>query len=402
MKRLLLGCFVSSLMGALIAFALTSDQSSENSYAYAQSGVATPRQRSPLPESAYRQSPAARQQTLPTELGQIQGAYTPEELANIRVYATANPGVVNITTSTVQFDMFGLPVGGGQGSGSGSVIDKQGHILTNNHVIEDAQQIEVTLASGKTYPAELIGADAEYDMAVVRIDAPADELYPIRLGRSDNLRVGQKAYAVGNPFGLEGSLTIGIVSSLNRSVPSRAAGRAMTGMIQTDAAMNPGNSGGPLLNGQAEMIGMNVAIASRIGQNSGVGFAIPVDRLRKFLPELIENGKVLRAYHGIVQVTETPDGLRIRKLSNGGPAEQAGLRGVRMIRRQQRRGNLLYVETKLDHEHADTIISIDGKPVATHTDFLDIMDQHKPGDEVTFTILRDGRRQQTTLTLGAA
>ncbi len=297
--------------------------------------------------------------------------------------------------------MFGLPIEG-QGSGSGSVLDKQGHILTNNHVIEDAQEIQVTLASGANYRARLVGADAEYDMAVVKIEAPPEELFPIQLGRSNNLRVGQKAYAVGNPFGLEGTLTIGIVSSLNRSVPSRAAGRAMTGMIQTDAAMNPGNSGGPLLNGAAEMIGMNVAIASKIGQNSGVAFAIPVDRIRRFLPEIIRHGKVIRAYHGIVTLMETPGGLRVAKLSRGGPAEQAGLRGFRIVRRERRRGPILYTETSIDRDYADTIVAIGGTAISTHTEFLEIMDRYKPGDKVMVTILRQGQRQQVQLTLGAA
>ncbi|MEM8865134.1 MAG: trypsin-like peptidase domain-containing protein [Planctomycetota bacterium] len=341
------------------------------------------------PTSAYQQ----RQATV---------TLTPEEQANIRVYEVVSRGVANITTSTVKYDrMMGLPIGG-QGAGSGSVLDKQGHILTNYHVIEDAQKIDVTLASGASYPAELVGADAEYDMAVIKINAPPEELFPVRLGRSNNLRVGQKAYAVGNPFGLEGTLTIGIVSSLNRSLPSRVSDRVINGMIQTDAAMNPGNSGGPLLNSNAEMIGMNVAIKSRSGQNSGVGFAIPVDRVRKFLPELIEHGKVLRAYHGIVTLDETPNGLRLRKLSRGGPAEQAGLRGVRVVETKRRRGPILYIETRLDVEYADTIVAINGVNVTTHTEFLEIMDRFKPGDEITLTVLRDGQQQRATLVLGSA
>ena len=183
--------------------------------------------------------------------------------------------------------MFGMPVEG-EGAGSGAVIDKRGHIVTNQHVIDGARKIEVALTNGKMYDAELVGEDAEYDIAVLRIDAPAADLNPIRLGRSDNLRVGQKAYALGNPFGLDHTLTSGVVSSLNRSLPSRVSGRIMDGMVQTDAAMNPGNSGGPLLNTSAEMIGMCVAIRSSVGQNSGVGFAIPIDRVRRFVPELIE------------------------------------------------------------------------------------------------------------------
>lgn len=328
---------------------------------------------------------------------------TPEEVANIRVYEVANRGVVNITTSTVQYDrMFGLPMEG-QGSGSGSVIDKRGHVITNNHVIEDAQEINVTLASGDTYPAELVGADAEYDIAVLRVDAPAEKLFPVPMGRSDDLKVGQRAYAVGNPFGrFEGTLTVGIISSLNRSVPSRVGNRAMMGIIQTDAAMNPGNSGGPLLNSSAQMIGMSVAIASKIGQNSGVGFAIPIDRVRRYLPELIEHGKVMRAYHGIVTLVKTQQGLRIAKLSRGGPAEQAGLRGFRLIRRERRQGINLYIDTRIDRDHADTILAIEGTPIETDTDFLEVMNRFKPGDTVTFTVLREGQQLQVPVTLGAA
>lgn len=328
---------------------------------------------------------------------------TPEELANIRVYEIANRGVVNITTSTVQYDrMFGLPMEG-EGSGSGSVIDKQGHVITNNHVIEDAQEINVTLASGDTYPAQLVGSDAEYDIAVLKIEAPEEKLFPIPFGRSDNLQVGQRAYAVGNPFGrFEGTLTIGIVSSLNRSVPSRVGNRGMMGIIQTDAAMNPGNSGGPLLNSSAEMIGMSVAIASKIGQNSGVGFAIPIDRVSRYLPELIEHGKVIRAYHGIVTLVKTQQGLRIAKLSRGGPAEQAGLRGFRLIRRERRQGLNLYIDTRIDRDYADTILAIDGNRIETDTDFLEVMNRFKPGDTVTFTVLREGQQKQIPVTLGAA
>ncbi|MEM6798894.1 MAG: trypsin-like peptidase domain-containing protein [Planctomycetota bacterium] len=389
MNRILFSCLAGASLGGLLTVALMNREPGAGGFAnevYAQAATA-PAQ--PATPSAYgTPSPAP-------------GSFTPEELANIRVYEATNRSVVNITTSTVEYDrMFGLPIEG-QGSGSGSVLDKQGHILTNNHVIDGAQEIDVTLASGANYRAKLVGADAEYDMAVIKIEAPANELFPIRLGRSDNLRVGQKAYAVGNPFGLEGTLTIGIVSSLNRSVPSRAAGRAMTGMIQTDAAMNPGNSGGPLLNSSAEMIGMNVAIASKIGQNSGVGFAIPVDRVRRFLPELIEHGKVIRAYHGIVTLMETPTGLRIAKISRGGPADQAGLRGFRILRRERRRGPILYTETSIDRDYADTILAIDGAQVGTHTQFLEIMDRYKPGETVTITVLREGQRQQATLTLGA-
>lgn len=327
---------------------------------------------------------------------------TPEELATIRVYEVANRGVVNITTSTVQVDPFFGVRQLGQGSGSGSIIDRHGHILTNNHVIDDAQDIQVTLSNGETYEAELIGADAEYDMAVLKINAPADKLSPIEMGRSDSLRVGQKAFAVGNPFGLEGTLTTGVISSLNRSLPSRVRGRSMTSMIQTDAAMNPGNSGGPLLDSNARMIGMNVAIASKTGQNTGVGFAIPVNRVRRFLPELIKRGKVLRADHGIVEVAVTPHGLTIARVRPNGPASEAGLRGFRIVRRERRQGNIRYLDTRIDREYADSILAIDNNPVETVDEFVAIMDRYSPGQVVHFRVLRDGKPLDVDVRLGEA
>lgn len=328
---------------------------------------------------------------------------TPEERANIRVYQTVNSSVVSITTSMVRYDsVFGLPVSGeSEGAGSGAVLDRQGHIITNYHVVEDANEISVTFANNKTYEAKLIGADAEYDIAVLKIDAPAEELTPIAIGRSDIVNVGQKAYVLGNPFGLGGTLTTGIVSNLNRSLPSRVEGRAMTGMIQTDAAMNPGNSGGPLLNSSAEMIGMCVAIRSSVGQNSGIGFAIPINRIRRFVPELIEHGKVIRAYHGIVMLNETNRGLRLARLSPNGPAEKAGLRGFREVVRNYRRGSVVYREVSIDKDYADFLLAVNNKPVQTHEEFIRIMDDFKPNDRVAFTILREGKQQQVTVTLGA-
>ncbi|MGL4514954.1 MAG: S1C family serine protease [Lacipirellulaceae bacterium] len=327
---------------------------------------------------------------------------TPEELANIRVYETANRGVVNITTSTVQVDpLFRLPVAG-EGSGSGAVIDQEGHVITNHHVIEGAREIEVTFSDGRSYPAELVGSDNEYDLAVLKVAAPREALQPVALGRSETLRVGQRAYVLGNPFGLEGSLTTGIVSSLNRSLPSRVTDRVVTGMIQTDAAMNPGNSGGPMLNSSGEMIGMCVAIRSSVGQNSGVGFAIPVDRIRRFVPELIATGKVLRAYHGIVLVNPTARGLRIAKLSPGGPAERAGLQGFREVMTTKRQGPFEYRVASIDREGADYIVAIDGRPIRSHEEFLAAMDAHRPGDRVVLTVTREGAQRDVPLVLGEA
>ncbi|TWT88417.1 Periplasmic pH-dependent serine endoprotease DegQ precursor [Pseudobythopirellula maris] len=321
----------------------------------------------------------------------------PEELADIRAYETAKHSVVNITTKVQYENFFGIAES--EGSGSGAVIDREGHILTNNHVIDGAGAIRVNFSDGSTYNAELVGADAVFDMAVIKVDAPADKLHPIALGQSNNLRVGQRAYVLGNPFGFAGTLTKGVVSSLNRSVPSRSGPRPMDGMIQTDAAMNPGNSGGPMLNSSAQMIGMCVAIASKSGQNSGIGFAIPVDRIRRFVPELLEHGKVLRAYHGIVELNETANGMRIARLAQGGPAERAGLRGFRQIIRKIRQGPLVYRVPIEDREYADYLLAIDGKPVRTHIEFLEIMDAYQPGERVVFTVERQGERLEVPVTL---
>lgn len=323
---------------------------------------------------------------------------TPEEVRNIHVYETANRSVVNIDTTVVEVDRFWGLQRQAEGSGSGAVLDQQGHILTNYHVIDGAQEsgeIEVTLASNKTYPAKMVGGDKEHDIAILKIEAPADELYPIPLGKSDNLRVGQRVFAVGNPFGWDGTMTTGIISSLNRNLPSRVQGRQMQSLIQTDAAMNPGNSGGPLLNSDAQMIGMCVAIASRTGQSSGIGFAIPINRIRAFLPDLINRGHVVRADVGISEVMETNAGLVIGRLNPEGPAAKAGLRGFRVVTRQQG----LYSQVSVDRSHADRILAINGDPVNTGVQFRDKIWEHHPGDVVRLTIARDGQEQDVQVTL---
>jgi S1-C subfamily serine protease len=324
---------------------------------------------------------------------------TPEELTNVRVYEGANRGVVNITTRTVSYDRFFMFATPGEGAGSGSVIDKRGHILTNNHVIEDARGIQVTL-NGKEYDAELVGTDADADVAVLKIDAPIAELYPVPIGASDNLRVGQRVYTLGNPFGLEGTLTTGIISNLNRTLPSRTGGE-MKSIIQTDAAMNPGNSGGPLLDTSGRMIGMNVAIATKTGQSAGVGFAIPINRIRKIVPQLIEHGKVVRADIGIIAVNEMDQGLQIVQLNRGGPAERAGLRGWKVVRREVRRGPFVQTVEQADRSGADIIVAIDGQPVESASAFVEKIEEHQPGEQVALTIIREGQRINVPITLGS-
>jgi S1-C subfamily serine protease len=316
------------------------------------------------------------------------------------VYEGANRGVVNITTRTISYDRFFMFATPGEGAGSGSVIDKRGHILTNNHVIEDAKGIQVTV-NGEEYSAEVVGTDADADVAVLKIDAPPEELYPVPLGTSDNLRVGQRVYTLGNPFGLEGTLTTGIISNLNRTLPSRTGGE-MKSIIQTDAAMNPGNSGGPLLDTSGRMIGMNVAIATKTGQSAGVGFAIPINRIRKIVPQLIEHGKVVRADIGIIAVNEMDQGLQIVQLNRGGPAERAGLRGWKLVRREVRRGPFVQTVERPDRSGADIIVAIDGQPVENASAFVEKIEEHQPGEQVVLTIIREGQRLNVPITLGSA
>ena len=324
-----------------------------------------------------------------------------DEQRNISVYETANRSVVNIDTKTVQLGPF-MTQHEAEGAGSGAVLDRVGHIITNYHVIDGAQQISVTLASNDVYPAELVGGDKEHDIAVLKINAPAEVLFPIGLGASEQLRVGQRVYAVGNPFGWDGTMTTGIVSSLNRNLPSRVDGRQMKSLIQTDAAMNPGNSGGPLLDGNARMIGMCVAIASRTGQNTGIGFAIPIDRIKSIVPELISHGRIVRADIGIINVMEAKDGLVIRQVAKDGPAEQAGLRGGRVVMQQLKQGGFVVAERPvLDSSQADRVVAFDGEELRTGVQFQDKLWSHKPGDTVTLTVIREGRRVEVPVTLRA-
>lgn len=326
---------------------------------------------------------------------------TPEERINVSVYERSNPSVVNISTRLVEIDNFWRMRREAEGSGSGAILDKQGHIITNYHVVEDADRIDVTLASNETFSATLIGKDKEQDIAVLQINAPPEQLIPVAMGRSDNLRVGQRVYVLGTPFGWGGTLTTGIISSLNRDLPSREPGRMMQSLIQTDAAMNPGNSGGPLLDSNSQMIGMCVAIATKTGQNSGVGFAIPIDRIKRMVPELIQNGRIVRADIGITHVMETETGLVVARLTQGGPAEVAGLQGFRRVVQRRRQGPIVYETESIDRSNADRILAVDGEAMRSGVQFRDKIWQYKPGDTVKLTILRGGERKEVSVTLGA-
>ena len=324
--------------------------------------------------------------------------YTPEERVNIYVYEQVNRSVVNITTEIGggRFMMFETP--GDQGAGSGSVIDRHGHILTNYHVIEEAKSIQVTLYDGNSYDARLVGVDPSTDVAVLKVDAPAEVLVPVSIGDSTRLKVGQRVFAIGNPFGLERTLTTGIVSSLNRSLPARNS-RKIKSIIQIDAAINPGNSGGPLLDSHARLIGMNTAIASRTGQNTGVGFAIPASVIARVVPQLISKGRVVRPDSGISRVLETDNGLLIATLLPDGPAERAGLRGFRIVRQKRRQGPFVYEYETVDRNAADLIVAVDGEKVVTADDFLTAIETKQPGQEVTVEVVRNGRKVQVSLQL---
>jgi S1-C subfamily serine protease len=367
MKQALL-CISMAVLGAALALALTHH--------------APPLPAAEKPKESPRPAPAL-------------GDLTPDERVNISVYEQVNRSVVNISTKGVRegdFFFFEVPT---EGAGSGSVLDKNGHILTNFHVIEDARQIEVTLFDGSTHAAALVGHDAASDVAVLSIKASADVLFPVKLGDSSRLKVGQRVFAIGNPFGLERTLTTGIISSLNRRIPGRE-GRLLKSLIQTDAAINPGNSGGPLLDSRGRLIGMNTAIASRTGQNTGVGFAIPVSSISRIVPQLIEKGRVIRADVGIAKVYEGERGLMIAEVVPHGPAEKAGLQGPRVYRRQ--RGP--FTEYQIDRSVADTILSVEGTKVSTADEFLTEIENKHPGDEVTLTVLRAGREIAVKVKLG--
>jgi S1-C subfamily serine protease len=325
--------------------------------------------------------------------------YTAEERVNIAVYENCNRSVVNISTKVVNQSMM-LFESTEEGAGSGSVLDKQGHILTNYHVVEGAREIEVTLFDGKSYDARMVGRDASSDVAVLRVNAPAESLFPIRFGDSSHLKVGQRVFALGNPFGLDRTLTTGIVSSLNRALPSRN-NRTIKSIIQIDAAINPGNSGGPLLDSHGRLIGMNYAIASRTGQNTGVGFAIPVGIVARVVPQLIQRGHVIRPDTGITRVYQSERGLLVATMTPGGPAEKAGLRGIRIARQKKRQGPFVYETETVDRSAADLIVAVDGQRVKSADDFLDLVEAKRPGEEVKLTIVRQGREQDLRLRLGA-
>jgi len=323
----------------------------------------------------------------------------PEEQNNILVYRKNITSVVNITSRAMSFDFFYGMVPQ-EGQGSGFVIDKEGHIITNYHVIADARQVEVTMHNRKKYKATVIGTDPAHDLAIIQIQA--SNLIPAVLGDSKNLQVGQKVYAIGNPFGLSGTMTRGIVSSIR---PVREPnGATIDEAIQTDAAINPGNSGGPLMNWHGEVIGINTMILSSVGQNAGIGFAIPINTAKAVLNDLVTLGRVRRPALGVATIPIGPEladqiglsvdyGLLVVKVSPGGAAERAGIRGG------SERAYLGNIPIMLG---GDLIVAIDGEKVADQQDLAQVMNNHRAGDKVKVTVYRGKQKMDLDVTLGEA
>jgi S1-C subfamily serine protease len=334
--------------------------------------------------------PAVAPPALPAEVVKEGDA---DEQINVRVYAAVNKSVVNITTASQGSGFFGEETS--SGTGSGFVLDTKGFILTNYHVVEGAESVQVTLYDGSTHEAKVIGEDASNDVAIVRVRVAPDKLVPVALGDSAHLLVGQKILALGNPFGLERTLTTGIISSLDRSMRSKN-GRTIKGIIQTDAAINPGNSGGPLLNSRGEVIGMNTAIISQVGQSAGISFAVPINAIARILKPLIEHGRVIRADLGIGRVFITNQGLVVLEVTEGGAASRAGIQPIRM--KVVRYGSSLY--RRIDPDSADVIVAVNGTRVKNVDELLTEVEAHAPGDVVKVTVLRAGQLVDVEVRLG--
>jgi S1-C subfamily serine protease len=319
-----------------------------------------------------------------------------DEQNNIEVYKTIAPGVVYIQSTTTVRDFFGLFSEPVEGAGSGSIIDDQGDILTNYHVIANAEKLTVSFGGGRNYPAKVVGRDPDTDLAVIKLlESPKEAMTVVPLGDSDRLIVGQKVLAIGNPFGLDRTLTTGVISGLQRPIRAQN-GRQIEGAIQTDASINPGNSGGPLLDSHGRMIGINSQIESPSGASAGVGFAIPINIAKRIVPQLVRNGYVQRPKMGINprdveslsgQVRlPVSYGVLIWAVQPGGAAANAGLRGL--------------VQTENgDVELGDIIIAIDGEKVSNNDDLLKILDKHQVGETVGVQIMRNGRGMTVSVKL---
>jgi S1-C subfamily serine protease len=307
-------------------------------------------------------------------------ARTEDEDNSISVFRAVAASTVFVTKASIGYDRFSRPVEVPVGTGSGFIWDEQGHVVTNYHVVEGARSFSVTLHDHKTFDAVLVGTEDRKDIAVLRIQEPPGNLQPIRVERGLELSVGQKTLAIGNPFGLDQTLTTGIISALGRSVPG-VGGVTIRDMVQTDAAINPGNSGGPLLDSSGRLIGMNTMIYSQSGSSAGIGFAVPVAAIARVVPQIIRGGKPDRIGIGVgIDPSQALErqyrirGVLVIDVTPGGPADKAGLKGA--------------VRTRRGISFSDVIVSADGKPVKNYDDFYNALDGHEPGQKVKITVKR--------------
>jgi S1-C subfamily serine protease len=369
-----------------------------------------------------KSKPAAASSELPTILGQsdpapapalptqsLQDAYTQDEQQNISVYEKYNQAVVNITTEVMGVNWFSEPVPMQSGSGSGSIIDAKGYILTNNHVVKDAYKLYISFADGTRVEGKVRGTDSENDLAIVSFDPPKGKaLVTIPFGDSDKLKVGQKVLAIGNPFGyFDRTLTTGIVSALGRPI-QESKNVIIQNMIQTDAAINPGNSGGPLLNTKGEMLGINTMIYSETGGSVGIGFAVPVNTAKRVVADLIKYGSVKRGWIEATYVVLNPDlaeaikqqghalsvdsGMLVSQVSKGGNADSAGLRGGKEAVRYGRSGDIIYLG-------GDVIVGIGSKKITDYASFLSAIEDKKPGEKIQVEVMRGAKKLSFELTL---
>jgi S1-C subfamily serine protease len=321
------------------------------------------------------------------------GALSADEVTNIEVFRRSSPSVVHITTLAAQRDMFSMNVQQvPRGTGTGFVWDEHGHIVTNFHVIQGANAARVTLADQSVHQATLVGAFPDRDLAVLKIEVPKERLPPLALGSSKDLVVGQKVYAIGNPFGLDQTLTTGIVSALNREIDS-VNQRSIRGVIQTDAAINPGNSGGPLLDSAGRIVGVNTAIFSPSGASAGIGFAIPVDEVNRIVPRLIRDGRVLRPSIGVTAASpqvqralKLPKGVALVQVAPNSPAARAGL----LPFRRGANGEVL---------GGDVITAVNDDAVDDLDDMLTLLERRQPGDTVTLAVWRGGKTRKLPVVL---
>ena len=388
MKNLIKVAFLSSIITAAMVYVILEWKPLRSDF-------------SQPPEVSWASAPAGISTAVPPP------GLSEEERNNIEIYQRYSPGVVNITTTTIGYDFFLRPVPMESGTGSGAVIDDQGHIVTNFHVVRGAETLEVTLPDKSKHEARVVGADPNNDIAVIQIKVPRGRLTSVPLGTSKGLQVGQKVLAIGNPYGLERTLTTGVISSLGRSIQAEN-GRIIEDIIQTDAAINPGNSGGPLLNSQGQMIGINTAIYSPSNSGSvGIGFAIPADTVRRITGDLLTTGYVRHAWLGIGSTVNLADfpglanalrlnterGLMIVDTYQNSPASRAGLRGatdeVRVGRRRLPVGG-------------DVLLELQGKAINSLQELASEVDRYKAGDRVTVTVLRGNRKIDVPVTLEEA